>query len=207
MRQHNHATRHRWTLGVALMAGVTSACALFDPPSDEVPPYGGLPPGVTAGPATTQVGPVTTPTPAMPDQTPSPTREPLGNFAGERGPRVAMDTATRTASARLDSVIVHANRNITSMPIPLARGLLRSISASLEGSRVPRVRAVATELDSLHTLLGATPFDDHAVGHSMLRLSARANAAAPEAGVLAGRVARLADALKEAGTPLARQRQ
>lgn len=201
MISHTGAARPALIAGAV---GLALACAWNDPPT-EGPSHGGLPQGVTAAPANTQVGPVTSPTPTT-DPTPTPvgTREPMGNFIEERTPRVAVDSNTKAMSARLDSVIVGASGGLTKMPIPVARGLIRSISASLHVSKVTRVHNVAVELDSLHVLLGQQPIDGRAVGYSLQRLAARASAATPEAGVLAGRVARLADVLQEEGTRLVR---
>ena len=183
---------------------LAAACALNDPPTDETPPTGGLPPGVTASPAAPQTGPVTSPLPAATtEQPPVPSGQPLGNFAGERGPRIRGDSTTRWYGVRLDSVIVFANRDITKMPIPMARGLVQTLASALHQSRVPRVHNVAVELDSLNTLLGQSPIDGRAVGRSLQRLSGRATAASPEAGVLAGRVVHLADVLQDAGNRLA----
>ena len=195
----------RWMAGAAAVAAIAGACAWNDPPSDEPTPGGGLPLGVTAGPANTQVGPITSPTPTTePTPTPMPTREPLGNFIGERTGRVPLDDSTRLMSARLDSVLAGTRSGLTSMPIPVARGLVRSIAKTLHVSRVTRVHNVAVELDTLDMLLAQSPIDGRAVGRQLQRLSARAAAATPEAGVLASRVARLADVLNEDGARLAR---
>lgn len=200
MNSHIRTARPAALAGIL---GLAVACAWNDPPSDDVPAHGGLPPGISASPANTQVGPVTSPTPTPePTPSPTPTREPLGNFVEERTPRVALDSNTRTMSARLDSTLFGVNGGVTKMPIPVARGLVKSISATLHVSRVTRVHNVAVELDSLHALLGQSPIDGAAVGRSLQRLSSRAAAATPEAGVLAGRVARLADVLQEEGKRL-----
>lgn len=194
----------------AVLAIVTmGACALSNPPTDETPPTGGLPEGVSASPPQTSTGggTVTSPTPVTPDLMPAPSGQPMGNFVAERGPRVESalpDSATRVLAARLDSVIAPASTDLTRLPIPVARGLIRSISATLAGARSPRTLAVAAELDSLHALLGANPVDGGAVGRSLQRVAARSQAAAPAAGVLSARVARLADQLNDAGNKLAR---
>jgi hypothetical protein len=147
---------------------------------------------------------VTSPTPVGADQTPVPSRQPLGNFVEERTPRVRIDSSTRLFASRLDSVIVYGNRDITEMPIPAARALVKTISVMLHPTREgTRVHNVAVELDSLDLLLAQTPVDGKAVGRSLRRLSGRASAASPEAGVLAGRVAHLADVLEKAGNRLA----
>ena len=190
---------------LAAMAGsaaLAAACALNDPPTDATP-TGSLPEGITVTPATPQTGPVTSPMGPSIEQTPMPSREPLGNFVERGEPRVHLDSATRLLSARLDSVIVHGNRDITRMPIPLARGLIQSLSRTLHVSKVTRVHHVAVELDSLDLLLAQSPIDGKAVGRRLQRLSGRAAAASPEAGVLAGRVAHLADVLGDAGNRLA----
>lgn len=193
----------------AVLAIITmGACALSNPPTDETPPTGGLPEGVSASPPQTSTGggTVTSPTPVTPELMPSP-GQPMGNFIAEPGPRVAAvapDSATRVLAARLDSVIAPASSDLTRLPIPVARGLIRSISASLADARSPRTQAVAAELDSLHALLGASPVDGRAVGRSLQRVAARAQAAAPAAGVLSARVARLADQLNDAGNKMAR---
>lgn len=198
-------TLHRLAGGRAALAMLAAAaCALSNPPTDETPPHGGLPPGVSAAPPQTSAGPATSPTPVAPDLTPQPDRTPLGSFTRENTPRVTLDSTTRTLSARLDSVIAVASSDLTTLPLPAARGLVRALSSSLAESRTPRVRAVATELDTLGTLLAASPVDGRAVGRTLQRLAARAQAASPEAGVLAGRVARLADQLNDAGNKLAR---
>ena len=196
-------TNVRWLGTVGAMA-LVAACALGSPPSGDSPPTGGLPAGVTASPAAPQTGPVTSPMPAATtEQPPMPSRQPLGNFVGEHTPRVEVDTMVRYLGARLDSVIMYGHRDITSMPIPVARGLIKAISAALHPSRVPRVHNVAVELDSLDALLAQTPVNGKAIGRSLQRLSGRAAAASPEAGVLAGRVAHLADVLQDAGNKLA----
>src|SRR3954470_19198715 len=103
----------------ASAVALAAACALNDPPTDDSPPSGGLPPGVTASPAVPQTGPVTSPMPvATTEQPPMPDREPLGNFAGRGGRRIYADSTSHWYAVRLDSVIVHANRDITTMPIP-----------------------------------------------------------------------------------------
>jgi hypothetical protein len=196
----------RWLAGAGALA-LAAACALNDPPTDETPPTGGLPMGVSAAPASPQTGPVTSPLPsATTEQPPVMGGQPLGNFVEGRAPRVRIDSTTKLLGARLDSVISYGNRDITQMPIPLARSLVRSISAMLHPSRVTRVHNVAVELDSLDALLAQSPIDGPAVGRSLRRLSGRAAAASPEAGVLAGRVAHLADVLEDAGNRLANGR-
>ena len=189
---------------LAAMAGsatLAAACALNDPPPDSSP-TGSLPQGVTVAPASPQTGPVTSPTSPSIDPTPMPSHEPMGNFVERGSHRVHLDSATRVLSARLDSVIVYGNRDITKMPIPLARGLIQTIAKTLHVSKVTRVHNVAVELDSLDMLLAQSPIDGKAVGRRLQRLSGRAAAASPEAGVLAGRVAHLADVLEEAGNRL-----
>ena len=197
----------RW-LAAAGAITLAAACALNDPPTDDTPPMGGgLPPGVSAAPASPQTGPVTSPLPsATTEQPPVMGGQPLGNFVGERTPRVRMDSTTRWYGVRLDSIITYGNRDITQMPIPLARSLVQTIGAALHKSNITRVHNVAVELDSLDALLGRTPIDGQAVGRSLRRLSGRAAAASPEAGVLAGRVAHLADVLEQAGNRLVNAR-
>ena len=193
----------RW-IGFAAAAALATACALNDPPTDDTPSHGGLPEGVSASPATPQVGPVTNPTPpGAAEPALMPTRQPLGNFASEKTRPVALDSATKLLSARLDTVIMYGNRDLTQMPIPRARSIVQSISRQLHVSKVTRVHNVAVELDSLDVLLAQNPIDGRAVGRSLQRLSGRAAAASPEAGVLAGRVAHLADVLQSAGNKLA----
>ena len=196
----------RW-LGAAGAIMLVAACALNDPPSDSPPMGGGLPAGVSAAPASPQTGPVTSPLPsATTEQPPVMGGQPLGNFVEERTPRVRADSTTRWYAVRLDSVISYGNRDITQMPIPLARSLVQTLSAALHKSNVTRVHNVAVELDSLNMLLGQTPINGPQVGRSLRRLSGRAAAASPEAGVLAGRVAHLADVLEQAGNKLANPR-
>lgn len=188
-----------------LALAMAGACALGNPPTDDsAPPHGGLPQGVTAAPPATQVGPVTTPTPAGVDPMPAPAFAP-GSSLGEAGGTVVLDSATRLMSARLDTVIGAMSRGLTSMPIPVARSVVQGISGSLRESTVPRLRAVSTELDALDALLSKSPIDGRAVGLQLQRLASRSAAASPEAGVLAGRVARLSDLLQEAGKKLAGQ--
>jgi hypothetical protein len=197
----------RGLVAVGAMA-LAAACALNDPPTDDSPPMGGgLPPGVTAAPAAPQTGPVTSPLPsATTEQPPVMDGQPLGNFVEGRGRRVLADSTTRWYAVRLDSIISYGNRDITQMPIPLARSLVQTIGAALHKSSVTRVHNVAVELDTLNMLLGQNPIDGPAVGRSLRRLSGRAAAASPEAGVLAGRVAHLADVLELAGNKLANGR-
>jgi hypothetical protein len=202
---HRYAVAH-W-LGTASAIALAAACALNDPPTDDSPPLGGgLPPGVTTAPAAPQTGPVTSPLPsATTEQPPVPDGQPLGNFVERgRGGHVRADSTTRWYGVRLDSIIAFGNRDITEMPIPVARGLVQSIAGALHKSSATRVQNVAVELDSLNVLLGRTPVDGQAVGRSLRRLSGRAAAASPEAGVLAGRVAHLADVLEQAGAKLSR---
>lgn len=202
-----HHDRNRRGLGAAGALALMAACALNDPPDSSPPLGGGLPAGVSAAPAAPQTGPVTSPLPsATTEQPPVMGGQPLGNFVEERTPRVRADSTTRWYAARLDSVITFGNRDITQMPIPLARSLVQTIGAALHKSNVTRVHNVAVELDSLDRLLGRTPIDGPAVGRSLRRLSGRAAAASPEAGVLAGRVAHLADVLEQAGNRLANPR-
>lgn len=205
-----HSRKLAMVRATAVLAIVTmGACALSNPPTDETPPTGGLPEGVSASPPQTSTGggTVTSPNPVTPELLPSPSGQPMGNFVAEGGPRAAAvipDSATRVLAARLDSVIAPASTDLTQLPIPVARALIRSISGTLAGTRSPRTLAVATELDSLHALLGASPVDGRAVGRSLQRVAARSQAAAPAAGVLSARVARLADQLNDAGNKLAR---
>jgi hypothetical protein len=198
----------RW-LGAAGTLALAAACALNDPPTDDSPPMGGgLPPGVSAAPAAPQTGPVTSPLPsATTEQPPVTDGQPLGNFVERGGRRTRADSTTRWYGVRLDSIIAYGNRDITEMPIPLARSLIQTIGAALHKSNVTRVHNVAIELDTLNVLLGRTPVDGQAVGRSLRRLSGRAAAASPEAGVLAGRVAHLADVLEQAGNKLVNGRR
>ena len=202
-----HDWNARWLAAAGAMM-LVAACAWNDPPTDDTPPMGGgLPQGISAAPAAPQTGPVTSPLPsATTEQPPAVGVQPLGNFVEERTPRVRADSTTRWYAARLDSVISYGNRDITQMPIPLARSLVQTLAASLHKSNVTRVHNVAVELDSLNLLLGQTPINGPAVGRSLRRLSGRAAAASPEAGVLAGRVAHLADVLEQAGNRLANPR-
>lgn len=202
-----HDWNARWLAATGAML-LVAACAWNDPPTDDTPPMGGgLPQGISAAPAAPQTGPVTSPLPsATTEQPPALAGQPLGNFVEERTPSVRADSTTRWYAARLDSVISYGNRDITGMPIPLARSLVQTLAASLHKSNVTRVHNVAVELDSLNRLLGETPINGPAVGRSLRRLSGRAAAASPEAGVLAGRVAHLADVLELAGNRLVNAR-
>jgi hypothetical protein len=195
------------TATLAALATLGLACALSDPPTeDDAPSHGGLPMGVSASPANTQVGPVTSPTPTT-EASPMPmlSRQPLGNYIEERTPRVIVDSTSRLLAARLDSIggAATASGGLTKMPIPVARALVKSMAATLHKSRVTRVHNVAVELDSLDALLAQSPVDGRLVGRSLQRLSARSAAATPEAGVLAARVARLADLLQAEGARMA----
>ena len=198
-----HRYRNARWLGAASAIVLAAACALNDPPEDSPPLGGGLPQGVSASPAAPQTGPVTSPLPsATTEQPPVMGGQPLGNFVEGGNRRVRLDSTTRWYAVRLDSIITFGNRDITQMPIPLARSVVQSLAASLHKSNVTRVHNVAVELDSLDLLLGQTPIDGQAVGRRLRRLSGRAAAASPEAGVLAGRVAHLADVLEAAGNKL-----
>jgi hypothetical protein len=199
-----HRNRKARWVGAAGALALAGACALNDPPTDDSPPMGGgLPQGVSAAPASPQTGPVTSPLPsATTEQPPVMGGQPLGNFVERGGRRVRLDSTTRWYAVRLDSIISFGNRDITEMPIPLARSLIQTIGGSLHKSNITRVHNVAVELDTLNMLLGQTPVDGQAVGRSLRRLSGRAAAASPEAGVLAGRVAHLADVLEQAGNRL-----
>lgn len=203
---HETPWMSRRPLAAVAVVLTVGACALFnrDPQDERTPPDGGLPRGIVATPATPGTTPVTSPTPIQPDLTPPPSRQPLGTLdaLGEAAELSRMDTTTRQLSARIDTVIVNAETDLTRMSPTLAVPLITSIRNTLSSNRDERVRMVAMELDSLRLQLSRTPIDGVATGRVLRRLGARTQVAASAAGVMAGKVARLADLLRDTGNRL-----
>ena len=201
-----HDRRARRVLVASMAAGtILLGCAFNRPSEDEGnPETGAPPPGITSAPATPSTGPVTSPLPLVADQTPRPDRMPVGTMSAAGEPRaMAIDSVTRELSARLDTVIGATDRGLTRMSPQTALAVTGGIQRFLESRENPRLRPVILQLEVLRTELQRSPIDARATGVALQRLGERTAAVAPAAGVLAGRVARLADGLRAEGTKLA----
>ena len=199
--------RARWGLSAVAAASV-AACAFNRPSEDEAnPETGAPPPGITAQPATPATGPTTNPMPVGENYAPRPDRVPVGTMTAEgSGGYVRLDSTTRALSAKLDSALVANDAGLTRMSPTVALGLIGGIHAFLESRKNPRLQPVITELEALRTELSRQPIDGRATGLVLQRLGRRTAEVAPAAGVLAGRVARLADGLRESGAKMAEGR-
>ena len=195
--------RRALALGAAA-ATLLTACAFTRPSEDDAnPETGAPPPGISTQPATPSTGPTTSPMPVGQDFAPRPDRSPMGTMSAEGGATgVQMDSTTRAVSTRLDSVLAGTIGGIEKMSPAVAVGLIRGFETFLAVRDDPRLRPVATELAVVRELLSRDPVDGRAVGAALDKLGRRTAEVAPAAGVLAGRVARLADILREQGARL-----
>ena len=202
---HDRQARRLLVAGIA--AGtMLVGCAFNRPSEDEAnPETGAPPPGITAQPASPSTGPATNPLPLVADQTPRPDRMPMGTMTAEGGPTrpMALDSITRELSSRLDTVIAATDQGLTRMSPAVALRVTGGIQRFLESRENPRLRPVILQLEVLRTELQRSPIDPRATGIALQRLGERTAASAPAAGVLAGRVARIADGLRAEGTRLA----
>lgn len=198
----------RALMGVLAIASLTTACAFNRPSEDEAnPETGAPPPGISTQPASPATGPATSPMPVGQDFAPRPDRTPMGSISAEGGATGArMDSVTRALSIKLDSVLAGASAGLTRMQPAAAVALIGGFERFLESRNDRRLVPVVTELAALRAQLTRSPIDGVETGRVLQRLGKRTAEVAPAAGVLAGRVARIADELRDAGDKLAEGR-